>query len=289
MRIVVHGGAGPASDEPVARQAVLDEAAEQGAAASSPVEAVERAIRVLESSPRFNAGLGGAIQSDAVVRTDAGLMTDDGAAGAICGVPGIEHPVSLARVVYEDTPHVLMTAPGAVELAEANGIETGVDLTTEDSRARWESIGPVPDAFDERLAFIRQVYGTVPDDADHDTVGAVATDGSRLAAATSTDGRWMALAGRIGDTPQIGAGFFAHPAGGASATGAGEAIATVGLTRRAVDHLAAGLGAQSAADRVIDQLADATGETAGVIVLAPDGSIGTANNTEAMQTATASD
>ena len=286
MRIVVHGGAGNVPDEPAARQAVLDEAAEQGRMASSPVEAVERAIRVLESSPRFNAGIGGAIQSDGVVRTDAGLMTDDGQAGAICGVPGVEHPVSLARVVYEDTPHVLMTTPGATELAEANGIETDVDLVTEDSKARWESIGPVPDDIDDRVAFVREVYGTVPDESDHDTVGAVATDGNHLAAATSTDGRWMAFAGRVGDTPQIGAGFYAAAAGGASATGAGEAIATVGLTRHAVALLASGQAVQSAAEQAIEHLEETTGDEAGLIVLARDGSIGAANNTDAMQTAT---
>ena len=287
MRIIVHGGAGKVPDEPAARQAVLDEAAEQGRVASSPVEAVERAIRVLETSPRFNAGIGGAIQSDGVVRTDAGLMTDDGQAGAICGVPGIEHPVSLARVVYEDTPHVLMTTPGATELAEANGIETDIDLVTEDSKARWESIGQVPDDVDDRVAFVREVYGTVPDESDHDTVGAVATDGNHQAAATSTDGRWMAFAGRVGDTPQIGAGFYAAAAGGASATGAGEAIATVGLTRHVVALLASGQAVQSAAEQAIEHLEDTTGDEAGIIVLARDGSIGAANNTDAMQTATA--
>ena len=289
MHIVVHGGAGSAPDEPADRQAVLDRAANRGLTASSPVEAVERAIRVLETSPRFNAGIGGAIQSDGVVRTDAGIMTDDGQSGAICGVPGIEHPVSLARVVYEDTPHVLLTEPGATELADANGIETDVDLLTEDSRARWESIGPVPENIDDRLAWIREVYGTVPDETDHDTVGAVASDGRHLAAATSTDGRWMALAGRIGDTPQIGAGFYADAAGGASATGAGEAIATVGLTRRAVDRLESGQDVQLAAERAIARLESETGAEAGVIVLTPDGSIGAANNTPAMQTASARD
>src|SRR6056297_1045334 len=90
------------------------------------------------------------------------------------------------------------------------------------------------------------------DPTDHDTVGAVATDGERIAAATSTGGRWYALAGRVGDVPQVGSGFFATPSGGASATGAGEAIATNGLARRAVGLLDDGVDAAGAADRAID-------------------------------------
>ncbi len=287
MEIVIHGGAGGHPEEPAARQAVLDEAADTGLTATTPVDAVEAAVRVLESSPRFNAGIGGAVQSDGTVRTDAGLMTDGRRAGAVCGVPGVEHPISLARVVFEDTPHVLVGSPGAVELAEANGIETDVDLLTDSTRDRWSSIGTIPTDLDERLAWIDEQYGELPDARDHDTVGAVATDGSAIAAATSTGGRWAAFAGRIGDTPQIGGGFYAAPAGGASATGAGEAIATAGLTRRAVDHLENGLGAQAAADRAIDRLEAETGDKAGVIVLGTGGSVGIANNTEAMQTAAA--
>jgi len=75
MRIIVHGGAGGTPDEPDARQAVLDEAAETGAAAATPLDAVESAVRTLESSPRFNAGTGGAVQSDGIVRTDAGGLS----------------------------------------------------------------------------------------------------------------------------------------------------------------------------------------------------------------------
>lgn len=289
MRIVIHGGAGSTPDEPSDRARVLDEAAAAGIGASTPVDAVESAVRVLETSPRFNAGIGGVVQSDGAVRPDAGLMTGDRRAGAICGVPGIEHPVSLARTVLERTPHVLVGMPGAVELAAASGLATDVDLLTDRTRAGWAALEPVPDDDDARLDWISERFGEVPVGSDHDTVGAVATDGDAVAAATSTGGRWAALAGRIGDSPQIGAGFFAGPAGGASATGAGEAIAKAGLTRRAVDHLEAGMAAQAAADRAIDELERVTGDTAGVIVLDREGSFGTATNAEAMQTVTTGD
>jgi len=82
MRVLAHGGAGSAPDEPAARQAVLDAASRAGADARTPEAAVVATVRHLESDPRFNAGVGSAVQSDGVARTDAGLMTGDGASGA---------------------------------------------------------------------------------------------------------------------------------------------------------------------------------------------------------------
>ena len=318
MRVIVHGGAGSDPDEPEPRQAVLDEAAATGAAESSVVDAVEAAIHVLESSPRFNAGVGGAVQSDGALRTDAGVMTSDREAGAACSMPGVEHAVSAARVVMEETPHVLVSGENAVELAADYGVETGVDLWSEQTREKWNDLDDVPEGTPrEHLDWLRARFGGSPDSADddaeeggdgsketnrdsaetdgdfkdHDTVGAVAFDPDReaFAAATSTGGRWLALAGRVGDVPQIGSGFFAAPAGGASATGAGEDIAKATLTRRAVRHLESGLDAQAAADRAIDEFGELTGSSAGVIVLDRDGSAGSAFNSDMMQTAVASD
>ena len=131
--------------------------------------------------------------------------------------------------------------------------------------------------------------GNVPPDRDHDTVGAVATDGDRVAAATSTGGRWLALAGRVGDVPQVGSGFYCAPAGGASATGAGEDIARTTLSRQAVGHLEDGMGAQAAADAAIEAFGDLVEGSAGVILLTPDGDAGWAYSSDAMQTAVAGD
>jgi isoaspartyl peptidase/L-asparaginase-like protein (Ntn-hydrolase superfamily) len=130
---------------------------------------------------------------------------------------------------------------------------------------------------------VRETFGG-DDPRDHDTVGAVATDGDRLAAATSTGGRWFALAGRVGDVPQVGAGFYATPEGAVSATGEGEAIARFGLARRVADAVAGGESPQHAADRVLRGFASETDGEAGVIVVGADGRTGTAFNTEAMQT-----
>ncbi|MFO8116113.1 MAG: isoaspartyl peptidase/L-asparaginase [Halorubrum sp.] len=313
MRVVVHGGAGGAPDEPAPRQAVLDEAAERGADARTSLDAVEAALAPLESSPRFNAGVGGAVQSDGAVRTDAGVMTSDREVGAACSMPGVEHAASVARVVHSETPHVFVSGEHAVDLAADFGVETGVDLLTDETRERYEAEDPPRGGPRKHLDWLATRFGSgsgqaggesedeesggeresggddgTSDDGkrgapDHDTVGAVATDGETFAAATSTGGRSFALAGRVGDVPQVGSGFFCTEAGGASATGAGEDIARVTLSRRAVGYLDEGLGAQEAADRAIEEFEEITGSGAGVIVLGDDGA-GSAFNTDGMQT-----
>ena len=314
MRVIVHGGAGSTPDEPEPRQAVLDEAAEAGSVASTPLDAVEASLNVLERSERFNAGRGGAVQSDGVVRTDAGVMTSDRAIGAVSSMPGVEKAISAARVVLEQTPHIFVSGEHAVELAAEYDVEADVDLMTEKTRDRYEEENPPEGGPREHLDWLQTRFGSGSDQAggtgngaggdgaggdgagsaskeeapDHDTVGAVATDGDTFAAATSTGGRSFALAGRVGDVPQVGSGFYCGPAGGASATGAGEDIARVTLTRRAVRHMEEGLSAQAAADRAMDEFGEITGSGAGIIVLDDEGA-GSAFNTDGMQTSVAAD
>jgi beta-aspartyl-peptidase (threonine type) len=333
MQVIVHGGAGGVPDDPAPRQTVLDDAAATGAAADSPLDAVEAAVNVLEADPRFNAGRGGAVQSDGVVRTDAGVMTDDRRVGAAAGMPGVRDAVSVARAVLAETPHVLLAGRGAVDFAEAVGVDTDCGLFTDETRARWTDADAPADAdAGAQLAWLRSRFGettadpsgdatgrdasgspstasglssrdddpgegestsgesTARDDDvhDHDTVGAVARRGEAFAAATSTGGRWFALAGRVGDVPQVGSGFYCAPAGGASATGAGEDIARVTLARRAVGHLEAGADAPTAADRVIAEFGELTGSSAGVIVCGREGA-GSAYNSGGMQTSVATD
>lgn len=282
MKVIVHGGAGGSPDEPEPRQATLDEAAATGAGEADVVDAVAAAVRVLESDERFNAGVGGTAQSDGIIRTDAGLMTSDREAGAVSGMPGVEHAVTVARGVMERTPHVLLNGVHAVDFAADLGVDTEVDLWTEKRRAKWDELDSHPEGSPlEHVDWVEEHFG------GHDTVGAVAFDGEQFAAATSTGGRWLALAGRVGDVPQIGSGFYASPAAAASATGAGEDIAKTTLTRRAVRHVEDGLDAQAAAEQAMREFAELVPGTAGVIVLDRDANAGQDYNSEAMQTSIA--
>lgn len=287
MQLIVHGGAGSSPDEPEARQAVLEEAADAGAAESAPLDAVVAAVAVLEASPRFNAGLGGAVQADGAVRSDAGVMTGQRAVGAVCSMPGVVHAAAVARAVLERTPHVLVSGDEAAAVAEHAGVETGQELLTDDSRERFADANPPGEDVGEQLDWVNDRFES-SDVRDHDTVGAVAVaDDGSLAAATSTDGRWFAFPGRVGDTPQVGAGFYASAAGGASATGHGEDIARVTLSREAVRRLEDGEDPGAAAEAAIANFESATGADAGIILADREGRVGSAFNTDLMQTATA--
>ena len=288
MQLIVHGGAGSSPDDPAARQAVLDEAAEAGAAAADPLDAVVAAVGALERSPRFNAGVGGAVQADGAVRTDAGVMTGEREVGAVCAVPGLRDGAAAARAVLQRTPHVLVSGAEASALAALEGLETGADLLTDDSRERFREAGAPEGDLAATVDWVAERFGSTDEADDHDTVGAVAVaDDGRLAAATSTGGRWFALPGRVGDTPQVGAGFYAAAAGGASATGHGEEIARVTLCREAVRRLEAGEDPQAAAGAAVEALERETGGDAGIILADREGRVGSAFNTDLMQTATA--
>ena len=280
MHVIAHGGAGGEIDEPAPRQAAIEEAVARGCDATEPLDAAIATVRFLEANPRFNAGVGSAVQSDGVIRTDAGLMSSDGSTGAACSMAGVEAAVEVARVVAMETPHVLLAGDRAVALADAYGVPTDCDLWSQNTRERWAALDPPADeSLDVHLEWVHDQFG------GSDTVGAVATGGERIVAVTSTGGRWCALAGRVGDVPQIGAGFYASETAAARATGAGEAIARFGLARRTVELVEDGLGPQLAADRAIDRFEDATGDGAGVIVLDRSGRAGKSYNTDAMQTA----
>ena len=279
MHVIIHGGAGSPPASPADRRETLADAAEQATETERPMEAVLTALRPLEADPAFNAGIGGAVQSDGTVRTDAGLMTDEGQVGAVCAMSGVVHAADVARAVGTETPHVLLAGDEAVDFAAGVGVDTGRDLTTAETRQRYEAADPPDGGPAAHLEWVREHFSGT------DTVGAVATDGERLSAATSTAGRWFALAGRVGDVPQIGAGFYADERGGASATGEGEAIARFGLARRAVERLDT-YGPRQAAEEAIASFEDATGGRAGVVVLDHAGHTGAERNTAAMQTAT---
>lgn len=151
----------------------------------------------------FNAGIGGAIQRDGQVRTDAGLMTSNREIGSVASVPNVAHAVGAAQVVLEETPHVLLRGEYVAELAAEFGIDANVDLVTEDNRNAFEALDPPNGDISEQLEWVDEVFGGT------DTVGAIACAGNDFAAATSTGGLSYALTGRVGDVHRPAVGFTA--------------------------------------------------------------------------------
>ncbi len=289
MHVLAHGGAGGPPRGTTERQAVIDDAVTHGLEGSNPLDAVVRAVNILEDSPRFNAGRGGTLQTDGRQRMDAGVMTSDGRVGAVCNVPGVVRTVDLARFVHSETPHILLGPEGARAVGDHLGVDLNVDLITEKQQSRFDELD-IPGDFEGQLGFVNERFGLpTTDDVALDTVGAVATDGDRLAAATSTGGRWVALAGRIGDVPQVGGGFFCSEVAAVSTTGSGEDIARATLAREVERLIADGFSPQVATIEAVAEFEGRTDGSAGVIAIDRDGEIGSAYNTAAMQTAVASD
>jgi L-asparaginase / beta-aspartyl-peptidase len=277
--IIVHGGAG---DVPVDRRPLhIDgcrRAAEAGAAilksGGSAIDAVEAAVRVLEDDPLFNAGTGACLNEDGLIELDASIM--DGAtsrAGAVAAMPPFKNAISIARAAMEDGRHVMYAAHGAARFAMSKGFARATvdDLKTEAADQRWREVR------DGRAKDKGWAGGTV---------GAVARDAhGHVAAATSTGGMTDKAAGRVGDSPIIGAGTFADDAhGAASTTGHGEAFIRTVFAARVIEHP----DGESAA-RDLERMTAVTGGRGGVIVVGRDGSAAWARNTETMTYAVAYD
>ncbi|HEX8142001.1 MAG TPA: isoaspartyl peptidase/L-asparaginase [Pyrinomonadaceae bacterium] len=194
----------------------------------SSLDAVEAAIRIMEDSPLFNAGKGSVLTSAGTVELDASIM--DGKtlkAGAVADLQHIKNPISLARLVMEQSPHVLLIGRGAEAFAKERGIAQVPqeyfftdrrlkELEREKAKVKSQTAPPKPGNREQGL--------TVPDERKYGTVGAVALDKEgNLAAGTSTGGKTNKRVGRVGDSPIIGAGNYANNRTCAvSGTGDGE-------------------------------------------------------------------
>ena len=287
--LVVHGGAGTItraaldSDTEAAIRAALEQALRAGhariVAGDAPLDAVQAAIEVLEDDPHFNAGRGGVFAADGTVRHDASVMDGaTGLAGASSGTQHVRHPVRLARAVMEASPHVMLSGEGAEEFA----LEQGLELV---SNTFFQTPGRRA-ALDRVQQRERDASGALVEPAPWQmtgTVGAVARQGARVAAGTSTGGMTNKRWGRIGDSPVVGAGTFADARCGISSTGHGEFFLRLGVARdiaARVEYL--GETCAQAATHVIGSTLTAAGGTGGVIALGADGSSALPFNTEGM-------
>ncbi|QXJ21245.1 isoaspartyl peptidase/L-asparaginase [Actinomadura graeca] len=237
------------------------------------LDAVERAVNVLEDDPNFNAGKGAVFNTDAEHELDASIMNGkDLRSGAVAGVHHTRNPVSLARLVMEKSPHVFMAGKGADDFALRNG----VPYTTQDyfwTQRRW----------DQLLEAKRGLRADGARSESGGTVGAVAVDGSRnVAAATSTGGLTNKQAGRVGDTPVIGAGTYAdNRTVAVSSTGTGEVFIR-GVAAHDVSALMeyARVPVARAAATVVNQKITALGATGGVIALDTGGTLASPHSTK---------
>lgn len=283
--VVVHGGAGTMDASlHVAAVAGTQRAAVRGlAAVVAAGEAIDAcvggaiaAVRELEEDPAFNAGRGACMNADGEFETDAGIMRSrDGGTGAVAAVRDLAHASELARAVMDQSDHALLAGEGARRFALAHGAgRFGRDLLwTEKAAARWA---------DARA-------GRMNADNRADTVGAVVLDRrGQLCALGSTGGVLLKLPGRVGDTPLVGAGFYAHPQlGAAVATGVGEAIMRRVLCHELLRRAAAGERLARVAQQLCDEIFASDGAAIGLVAIGPSGELAVAHASDHMSWAVA--
>jgi beta-aspartyl-peptidase (threonine type) len=269
--IAIHGGAGVLrADNPgAAQRASLRNALDAGYSVlkdgGTSLDAVAAAVVAMEDDPHFNAGRGSCYNAEGEIEMDASIM--DGAtlaAGAVAAVRLIRNPVRAARAVMERTRHVLLVGASAERFARKHGLKL--------ERAEYFRT-------ERRLQALRKKVKNY-----HGTVGAVALDrDGNLAAATSTGGYTGKLAGRVGDTPIIGAGNYAdNRACAVSGTGLGEAFIRAAVAYDVVARmLYTKVSVESAARAALRRVAD-LGADGGLIAVDKRGNVAMPFNSEGM-------
>jgi isoaspartyl peptidase/L-asparaginase-like protein (Ntn-hydrolase superfamily) len=180
------------------------------------LDAVEKGARVVEADPAITSvGYGGRPDREGHVTLDACIMDENGDAGAVAFLQDIMHPVSVARRVMEETPHVMLVGDGARRFALAQGFPAE-DLLTEASRLDWQ----------EWLKTAKYDPWSPPTPTNHDTISMLALDrAGNLSGCCTTSGLKYKMHGRVGDSPIIGAALFVdNEVGAACATGVGEEV-----------------------------------------------------------------
>ena len=266
--IIVHGGAGKWKDEkiPVALEQV-ERAATAGFQVlengGSALDAAEACTVCMESCGKLNAGLGARANIDGDKELDA--MIVDGSSlnfGSVAALTGIQNPVSLARYIMEKTEFSFFAGDNAKQLYKK--------MIAEGYRTETEP------------GVVAQSY----DGGAKDTVGCVVVDRQgRIAATSSTGGIAKKLPGRVGDSPVMGSGAYANDVCGATATGWGEHIMRVTLSRMLVLYVEEGLDVSLAAKKGMEMFEAKTGSEAGVVVADVKGNYGFSTNAKAMPTA----
>ncbi|GET23518.1 isoaspartyl peptidase/L-asparaginase family protein [Prolixibacter denitrificans] len=209
------------------------------------LDAVEAGARVPEADPNImTVGLGGYPDRDGYVTLDACIMDEKGNAGSVTFLQDIVHPVSVARKVMEDTPHVMLSGEGALQFALEKGFKKQ-NLLTDKAKEAWEEWKK------------KSKYEPVINIENHDTISMLAIDANGdLSGACTTSGAAFKMHGRVGDSPIIGAGLFCdNEVGGAASTGMGELVMKTVGSFLVVELMRNGMSPQKACEEAVHRIA----------------------------------
>ena len=235
----------------------------------SALDAVEAGVRVTESDEtNRSVGLGGLPDRDGNVTLDACIMNHESECGAVAYLQDIENPISVARKVMEDTPHVMIVGDGAYEFAIEKGFKK-TNLLTPGAKETWLKWRESEDLKKPEI-----------NSENHDTIGLLAMDkDGNLSGACTTSGWAYKIPGRVGDSPIIGAGLFVdNEIGAACATGMGEAVIRIAGSHTVVELMRNGNSPEEACKLAVERIQkkhkDITGLQVGFIAMNKNGEVG---------------
>ncbi len=226
------------------------------------LDAIEAGARVPEADEsNKTVGYGGYPDRDGRVTLDACIMDEKGNCGSVMCLEYIKHPISVARMVMEKTPHVILVGDGALQFALENGFKKE-NLLTPDSEKAWKEwlikakYEPVMNI--ENKAYNQPVEGAFPGSINnHDTIGILALDkAGNLSGGCTTSGMAFKMHGRVGDSPVIGAGLFVDgEIGAATSTGVGEEVIRCVGSHLVVEYMRQGNSPYDACKKVVERIA----------------------------------
>jgi N4-(beta-N-acetylglucosaminyl)-L-asparaginase len=234
------------------------------------LDAVEAGAKIPEANPKENSvGYGGLPDREGKVTLDACIMDENGNCGSVAFVQGYTHVISIARLVMEKTPHVMLVGKGAEQFAAANGFKKE-NLLTKDSEKTYKEWLKKSEYKPDTSLF------------NHDTIGMIALDvNGALSGACTTSGMAFKMHGRVGDSPIIGAGLFVDgEVGAATATGVGEEMIRIAGSHTIVELMRHGRTPQQACEEAIKRVIKKNGEakakalSVAFLALSKDGELG---------------
>jgi L-asparaginase/N4-(beta-N-acetylglucosaminyl)-L-asparaginase len=232
------------------------------------LDAVEQGVKVTEADPKITSvGYGGLPDREGKVTLDACIMDEQGNCGSVAFLQHIKHPISVARLVMEKTPHVMLAGEGALQFALANGFKKE-NLLTKESEKAWKQ-------------WLKTAqYKPIVNIENHDTISMLAIDqAGNMSGACTTSGMAWKMHGRIGDSPIIGASLYVdNEVGGACATGVGEAVIKIVGSHLVVELMRQGNSPEQACklavERIIKRYKDITDLQVGFLAMNKNGEYG---------------
>lgn len=230
------------------------------------LDAVEQGVQVPEADPTDQSvGYGGLPDRDGKVTLDACIMNEKGDCGSVMFLQHIMHPIKVARLVMEKTPHVQLVGEGALQFALANGFKME-NLLTEQSEKAWKEwlktskYDPMT-TVDNLMERMKQQKANID---NHDTIGMLAIDATgNISGACTTSGMAYKMHGRVGDSPIIGAGLYVdNEVGAAAATGVGEEVVRICGSHTVTEMMRLGYKPEEACKKAIERIVKRNGDNA---------------------------